>query len=78
MEVPDLWKLLQVRDPQGLSRDLREIVAKPGTLHLDPLLTGHYATGACLEVFRNSRQRDGCGDLLQNLSEDMGLLFIER
>ncbi len=58
MEVSELGKL-QVRDPQGLTRDLREIVAKTGALHLDALLTGQHATGVCVEFSRNGRQRDG-------------------
>ena len=78
MEVSELGKLLQVRDPQGLTRDLREIVAKTGALHLDALLTGQHATGLCVEFSRNGRQRDGCGDLLQDLSEGRGVLFVER
>ncbi len=78
MEVPELGKLLQVRDPQGLTRELGEIVAKTGALHLDALLTGQHVTGLCAEFSRNGRQRDGCGDLLQDLSEGQGVWFVER
>ena len=55
MKVPELGEMLQVRDPQGLTRDLREIVAKPGALHLDALLTGQHVTGVCAEFSRNGR-----------------------
>ena len=50
-----MGKLLQVGDPQGLTRDLREIVVKPSALHLDALLTGQHATGLCAEFNWNGR-----------------------
>ncbi len=55
MEVPELGKLLQMRDPQGLTRNLREIVAKTGAFHLDALLTGQHVTGLCTEFSWNGR-----------------------
>ena len=78
MEVPELGKLLQMRDPQGLTRDLRKIVAKAGMLHFDVLLANQHVTGVCVEFSRNGRQRDGGGDLLQDLLEGLGWWAVER
>ena len=78
MEISELGQLLKMCDPQGLTRDLREIVAKTGALHLDALLTGQHAAGLCAEFSWNGRQRNGYGDLLQDLSEGRGMLFVER
>ena len=78
MEVTELGKLLQMRDPQGLTRDLRKIVAKTDTLHLNALLTGQHTTGLCAEFSWSGRYRNSCGYLFQDLSESGGMLFVER
>src|SRR4029079_16651503 len=53
-------------------------MAKTSALRLDALLTGQCATAVCPEFSWNSRQCDGCGDLIQELSECRGMLIIER
>ena len=55
MQVPQLWNLLQVRESHSFTRELREIVAKTGTLHFVALLTGEQVTGLGVELSGNRR-----------------------
>ena len=77
MEVPELGKL-QVCDPQGLTRDLREIVAKTGALHLDALLTGQHVAGVCVEFSRNGRQRDAAAICSRTCRKAGGCCSLKR